>query len=82
MRVLPPVSALELAGVTEPPEPGTPEERDAVRRVLDGIAATVATAVAEAHDAAEPRPGTRKRMTVAHDAVPLSVALGPPAGAG
>ena len=63
VRVLPPVSALELAGVAAPPEPGTQDERDAVQRVLGGIAAAVATAVADAHDDAEPPPGTRKRMT-------------------
>ena len=36
VRVLPPVSALELAGVTAPPEPGSQDERDAVRRLLTG----------------------------------------------
>ena len=63
LRVLPPLSALSLAGMVSPPEPGSQQERDAVRLVIDGIAAAVATPVAEAHDAAEPRPGTRKRMT-------------------
>jgi 1-acyl-sn-glycerol-3-phosphate acyltransferase len=63
VRVLPPMSAMELAGVAVPPEPGTQDERDAVRRVLDGIAAAVASPVADAHDAAEPPPGTRKRLT-------------------
>ena len=63
VRVLPPVSALELARVVAPPEPGTGEEREAVHRVLDALAAVVASPVVEAHDAAEPRPGTRKRMT-------------------
>ena len=63
VRVLPAVSALELAGVTEPPQPGTQDERDAVRRVLAGIATVVASPVADAHDAAEPPPGTRKRLT-------------------
>ena len=63
VRVLPPVSALELARVVAPPEPGSGEEREAVHRVLDALAAVVASPVVEAHDAAEPRPGTRKRMT-------------------
>jgi 1-acyl-sn-glycerol-3-phosphate acyltransferase len=63
VRVLPPVSALELAGLTAPPEPGTQDERDAVRRVLLGLEAAVAVPVAAVHDAAQPPPGTRKRMT-------------------
>ena len=63
VRVLPAVSALELAGVDRPPEPGTQDERDAVRRVLAGIATVVASPVVDAHDAAEPPPGTRKRLT-------------------
>lgn len=62
VRVLPPVAALELAGMAAPPEAGSQEEVQAVRRVLDGIAAVVASPVAHAHDAAEPPPGTRKRM--------------------
>ena len=63
VRVLPPVSAVELAGLGAPPEPGSPEERDAVHRVLDGLAAVYAPAVRDAHDASEPPPGTRKRTT-------------------
>jgi 1-acyl-sn-glycerol-3-phosphate acyltransferase len=63
VRVLPPVSALALAGLTEPPEPGSHAERDAVHRVLDGLATAYAGAVPEVHDAAEPPPGTRKRFT-------------------
>ena len=63
VRVLPPISALELAGLAEPPEPGSPDEREAVHRVLDGIDAAYAIAVGEVHDAAEPPPGTRKRLT-------------------
>ena len=58
-----PMSALELAGLGEPPQPGSPEEREAVHRVLDGLAAGYATAVGEVHDASEPPPGTRKRLT-------------------
>lgn len=61
VRVLRPLSALELAGLTEPPEVGSQEEREAVHRVLDGLAAAYAGAVGDVHDAAEPPPGTRKR---------------------
>jgi 1-acyl-sn-glycerol-3-phosphate acyltransferase len=61
VRLLPALSALELAGLAVAPAPGGMEEREAVRRVLDGLAAACATAVAEVHDAAEPPPGTRKR---------------------
>ena len=63
VRVLPPVSGLELAGVTAPPERGSQDERDAVRRLLTGLAATVAAPVAAVHNAAQPPPGTKKRMT-------------------
>ena len=63
IRVLPPVSAPELAGLAAPPEPATQDERAAVHRVLAGITAAVTSPVANAHDAAEPPPGTRKRMT-------------------
>jgi 1-acyl-sn-glycerol-3-phosphate acyltransferase len=63
VRVLPSMSALERAGLAEPPVPGSPEEREAVHRVLGGLAAVYATAVGEVHDAAEPPHGTRKRLT-------------------
>jgi 1-acyl-sn-glycerol-3-phosphate acyltransferase len=63
VRVLPAVAALELIGMPSPPEPGSQDEREAVQRVLAGIAATVAAPVADVHDAAEPPRGTRKRMT-------------------
>jgi 1-acyl-sn-glycerol-3-phosphate acyltransferase len=63
VRVLPPLSALDLAGLAEAPEPGSPEEREAVHRVLDGIAAAYAGPVGDVHDASEPPPGTRKRLT-------------------
>jgi 1-acyl-sn-glycerol-3-phosphate acyltransferase len=61
-RVLPPVTALVLAGIAAPPEPGTQAEREAVQRVLAGLAALVASPVAAVHDAAQPPPGTKKRM--------------------
>ena len=63
VRVLPPLSALELAGLTAPPEPGSVAEREAVHRVLDGMAAAYAGPVRDVHDASEPPPGTRKRLT-------------------
>jgi 1-acyl-sn-glycerol-3-phosphate acyltransferase len=63
VRVMPPTTALELAALADRPEAGSPEEREAVRRVLDGLGAAFATSVGEVYDAAEPRPGTRKRAT-------------------
>ena len=63
VRVLPSVSARDLGGGSAPPAPGTEEERDAVQRVLKGLAAMVAAPVAAVHDEAKPPPGTKKRMT-------------------
>ena len=42
-------------------EPGSAEERAAVHRLLRVLATTVSGPVLEAHERAEPRPGTRKR---------------------
>jgi 1-acyl-sn-glycerol-3-phosphate acyltransferase len=64
MRVLAPFDPLVLAGLDvdgSVPEPGSPEERVAVHRLLDALAAAMAGAVLDAHERAEPPPGTRKR---------------------
>jgi 1-acyl-sn-glycerol-3-phosphate acyltransferase len=64
MRVLPPVVARQLAGIgdgDELPAAGTPAERDAAHRIVGALHASTAPAVAEAHAAAEPPPGTRRR---------------------
>ena len=64
LRVLPPLDPLSLAGVRDGrdvPEPGSPEERLAVHRLLSALAETVAGPVLEAHERAEPPPGAKKR---------------------
>jgi 1-acyl-sn-glycerol-3-phosphate acyltransferase len=64
LRVLPPLDPLVLAGLDagrEVPDPGSHRERLAVHRLLDALAATVAGPVLEAHERAEPDPGTKKR---------------------
>jgi 1-acyl-sn-glycerol-3-phosphate acyltransferase len=64
LRVLPPVTARELAGL-QPDEPtpaaGTPAERDVADRATRALEALTAAAVAELLARAEPPPGTRKR---------------------
>jgi hypothetical protein len=64
LRVLPPLDPIGLAGLdptAELPVPGSLEERAAVHRLLNGLAAAVAGPVLEAHERAEPAPGTKKR---------------------
>jgi 1-acyl-sn-glycerol-3-phosphate acyltransferase len=64
MRVLPPVGARQLAGIgpgDELPAVGTPAERDAAHRIVSAVHASTASSVAEAHAAAEPPHGMRKR---------------------
>ena len=64
VRILPPVTARDLAGIAADaalPAPGSHEERSAAHRVATGFRAHTADAVAAAHLAAEPRPGARKR---------------------
>ncbi len=64
LRALPPLDPFALAGLDQadpPPEPGSPGERAAVRRLLEALAARVAQPVADAHARAEPPPGERKR---------------------
>jgi 1-acyl-sn-glycerol-3-phosphate acyltransferase len=64
LRVLPPLDPLGLAGLdptAELPVPGSPEERAAVHRLLAALAEAVAGPVLEAHERAEPAPGTKKR---------------------
>ncbi len=64
LRVLPPLDPLALAGLdsaAELPAPGSFEERDAVHRLLLGLAKVVQEPVRDAHASAEPPPGTRKR---------------------
>ena len=64
VRVLPPVAARDLAGLAPGAPvaaPGTHEEREVAHRVAEAFRAHTAGAVAGAHSAAEPPPGTRKR---------------------
>ena len=63
LRVLPPLDPFVLAGIgdgTEEPDPDSPEERLAVHRLLHALAEVVAGPVLEAHERAEPPPGTKK----------------------
>lgn len=70
LRILPALDPVALAGLAnadghdaglaELPAPGTPEERDAVHRLLDGLAALVAGPVRDTHERAEPPPGMQK----------------------
>jgi len=64
LRILPPLDPLALADLkpaAELPAAGAAEERVAVHRLLSALAETVAGPVLEAHERAEPAPGTRKR---------------------
>lgn len=64
LRVLPPVSARELAGLPpdQPiPAPWTAEERIAARRIVTTLHERCATDVADAFRSVEPAPGTSKR---------------------
>jgi 1-acyl-sn-glycerol-3-phosphate acyltransferase len=64
LRVLPPLDPLELAGLDPAlpmPDPGTPAERDAARRLTGAFATAVEPSVADVHARSEPPPGTRKR---------------------
>jgi 1-acyl-sn-glycerol-3-phosphate acyltransferase len=64
LRVMPALDPLELAGL-EPDEPlpaaGSPEERDAVRRLVEALHVRCAPVVIDAYRRAEPPPGSRKR---------------------
>jgi 1-acyl-sn-glycerol-3-phosphate acyltransferase len=64
LRVLAPLDPIALAGLgdaAELPQPGSAEERIAVHRLLGALAEAVAGPVLEAHERAEPAPGTKKR---------------------
>jgi 1-acyl-sn-glycerol-3-phosphate acyltransferase len=63
MRALPALDPLELAGLApdDPlPEPGSSAERAAVHRLMAALAERVGPTVAEVHELAESRTGTRK----------------------
>jgi 1-acyl-sn-glycerol-3-phosphate acyltransferase len=67
LRVLPPVTALQLAGPPAvaadavAPEAATSAEREAAHRIAAGLHTRCGPDVADAHRAAEPPPGTRRR---------------------
>lgn len=64
LRVLPPMTARELAGLSPGdavPPPGSREEREAAHRVVSALHAHAAEAVSATHVATEPPPGARKR---------------------
>lgn len=56
MRMLPPTTALELAGLNKAPEPGTPAELDAARAASEALALILAPHVAELASRAEDPP--------------------------
>lgn len=63
VRILPPVSATELAGLdpaAAPPTPWSRDERLAARSLTDALHALTAPHVAEVQLAAEPPPGARR----------------------
>jgi len=64
LRVLPPVTALQLAGQPEGPAPApeSPEERAIAHRATEALHALTAPHVAETHVAVEPPPGAPKRF--------------------
>jgi len=65
LRVLPPVSAHELAGLPADaslPRPGSAAERTAAHRIATELHARTADAVAGAHRAAEPPDGAPRRL--------------------
>jgi 1-acyl-sn-glycerol-3-phosphate acyltransferase len=67
MRILPPLDPIRAArariaeGEAGALEEGSAEERAAVHRLLQALAASVTGPVLEAHERVEPAPGTRKR---------------------
>lgn len=64
LRVLPPVTARELAGLRPEdavPAPGSREEKESAHRIVAALHALTADAVTATHIAAEPGPGARKR---------------------
>jgi 1-acyl-sn-glycerol-3-phosphate acyltransferase len=65
LRVLPPVTALELAGLppdAAPPAPDSSEERAVAHRATDALHARTAPIVAETHLAVEPPAGAARRL--------------------
>ena len=66
VRVLPPLDPFALAGLASgapPPAVGSREERAAAHAVAEGFRTATAAAVDAAWRAAEPPPGTQKRLT-------------------
>jgi len=61
MRILPPTSALKLAGLDEPPAAGTPAELDAARAASEALALILAPHVAELAGRAEDPPDHPRR---------------------
>jgi 1-acyl-sn-glycerol-3-phosphate acyltransferase len=65
LRVLPAVTAMELAGAapgTPPPAPETPEEKAVAHRATDALHSLTAPAVADTHRSVEPPPGARRPL--------------------
>jgi len=64
LDVLPPLTVQELVGLPPGaplPEPGSPAERALGDRMVEALHARTAQAVARAHEAAEPAPGSPRR---------------------
>jgi 1-acyl-sn-glycerol-3-phosphate acyltransferase len=65
LRALPPVTALELAGLPAdaiPPAPESPEERDVAHRASQALHALTAPVVADTHLAVEPPADAPRRL--------------------
>jgi 1-acyl-sn-glycerol-3-phosphate acyltransferase len=65
LRVLPPVTAMELAGAARDapaPPPESQEEKAIAHRATAALQALAAPVVADAHRAVEPPPGTRRPL--------------------
>jgi len=64
-RILPPLDPLALASLDEAgvPPPGSSEERDAVHRLLEALAAAVAEPVDDANAQTRPSPDEAKRLS-------------------
>jgi 1-acyl-sn-glycerol-3-phosphate acyltransferase len=65
LRVLPPMTARELAGVgpgESLPERESAFERDAAHRIVEALHALTAPVVVQTHEIAEPPAGARKRL--------------------
>ncbi|MGZ6341338.1 MAG: lysophospholipid acyltransferase family protein [Candidatus Limnocylindrales bacterium] len=69
LRVLPPTTALDLAGLAAAPPPGSPEELQVAHRVTDALAMLLAPDVAGLADWFEDPPSVRRRWRWLRDLI-------------